>query len=386
MAASMALQVSLSNKANLSAISKVSAFPVFLNNRLPVSMILPSGQQGSTNSPVCRSVWARDGSICNPSQVVNFANTKLAESTYSAARLQPWTTKISQAMTSSVAKLSVQAAVKPPTLARAAPRFLLPGMSSGSSGSIVTVVPNFNFNAASLHLVYNAAIFQPLVQFNFATFTNEMDKCWKYLSHARKVSMCYACSQTNSKYFQGNKAIILQEDCKNMLTSCLPFFKQVTLYIKSAHHALVEYQQQQQSNWNQERHRILKNLNTAMTAADLTNLISQYYSSSTGAAAKLTVGNKLCLKLFRLYTSPIFDLVGRLVESVKQELAEVNPGRLLNDFFNALAPGDDSDPFSGDVAILFTGANGPMLQSSDSSISPVGNSGKEAMNLTNAFA
>ena len=48
--------------------------------------------------------------------------------------------------------------------------------------------------------------------------------CWKQMKSKRSSSLCSVCSGQNYKYFLGNKAIIDENACDDMLNSCLSFF------------------------------------------------------------------------------------------------------------------------------------------------------------------
>jgi hypothetical protein len=235
----------------------------------------------------------------------------------------------------------------------------------------------------------NMAMFQQFVQFDMNTFINNMKTCWGYLNHARKVAMCYACSQHNKRYFSQGKAIINQEDCGQMLNSCLPFFRGVTSYITDAHKIL---HTNGANNWSSHQLDTLKKLHQSMIEASLTEKIT-LYTASTGVA-KTNCGNGLCLKLFRLYTSPIFDKVGEMVDSVTRQVKQVaaaskTAARSLiagNPLLSRDNQGSD-DPFAGDVAIITAGANGGFsLQYSDTSSAPIGHDvHKKAMNFSLSF-
>lgn len=410
------------------AATKAVELPAYLKAILPPKILLPPNQQGQLSSEMCKAVWSVDGTICQPKKVLNYLAT---------------TNKLKSLDSKSVE--SGEATSGP------VKRRLLPSLTA----SATSAVPNQNQPISNLindhpaeNLKFDQKVFEPLMTFDFTKFTGYMNTCWKYLSHARNVSMCYACSQHNTRYFQKGKAIVTQQDCRNMLSSCLPFFRTVAAYIKDAHFALVEFQSAAtatpqstptsplaagavtsfsntpasgngpasnggtkkpsqplnqggkseqvgfSSNWakvlTEDQNKILNSLYSSMVKVKLLDQINEY-DSSTVATTKNKCGNSLCLKLFRLYISPIFELIGKMVESVKKEVDSITkPSKAIQT--NAprfLSPDDEQglhNPFEGDVAILFTDPAGHIwVQSSDNVINSVANGEKQAMNFSMAF-
>lgn len=389
-------------------------FPTKLQTILPANLLQPASQQGRiTSSPVCSAVWSKEGTICNPQAVLSFAisrneitiNPNLVQQQLAAKQthVQPVNRKLAMA----------RAVIKSPSF------------STGTIAAPVNAKATANFNPGMLLLEEQTV--KPLIEFDKARFTNQMNECWRYLSHARNVSMCYACSQQNSKYFEKGKAIIKQTDCNNMLSKCLPFFNTIADYLKNAHTTLSKLQIKSiaapvapvrprrilttlrfttsmlpkstktltladqgtiakvdswAKSWTQEQLTILNNLYSAMTKANLVHLLDQHTKSSVGIARQ-NAANRLCLKLFVLYKDPIFGLVEQLFHT--ESGRKLFMGLDMSAGSNGNDSGADRDPFEGDVAILSDGPGGSWLQTADSQAVPVGHGTKEAMNMTMAF-
>lgn len=449
------IQTSPNSASMISSREAISRDFSAMSVRLPQALILPVNQQGPTNSPVCKAVWSKDGTICNPSKVLQVAQVQNNPAEFSTVSM----IATKQAFTQSVNTFKVvvptiialsslsKSVLAPKTPSPPIPR-LLAGYSMPVGQVTATPVATVSLNLANIgnvHTIkYDARVFEKLLAFNMDTFVSEMDSCWKYLSHARNIAMCYACSQHNSQYFFNGKAIVSPQDCSTMLSKCLNFFSSITVLVTEAHYALVEFQKVSNvqparvlsralSNWkpitktgtgsssgsssksgsnsqgssvgfslqfgnlfSQEQQSILINLYKAMNDANLPNQITCYNTQS--GTQKVTCQNSLCLRLFRLYKTPIFDEVGKLVDTIKRDLdlavkstekvtsqKRILQADMFNDNNGNNGGSSNSDLFGGDIAILFTDANGQnMVQSSDTLVTP-GGTNHQPMNFTHQF-
>lgn len=229
-------------------------------------------------------------------------------------------------------------------------------------------------------------IINPLVKdldiFNFTKYQADIDKCWNYMNHVRGVALCYACQSGNEKYFSQDKAIVSQTDCNNMLGSCLPFFRDTI----DALQAVQKISQSNiRSNWNSDTILVhLDQLTTQMKNSELDIIISKY-DAIIKSNKKHDFANQICLMLFRLYSDPIFGIIGQLADGFTQILGGSSGSRKLFGNSNTLSS-SSLNPFSGDVAILQNIPNNgaQSILFSDSTSSPLG-SNQTAMNLSLAF-
>jgi hypothetical protein len=373
---------------------------------LPANMVLPESQQGSKTSPYCKDVWGKDGTICKPDVMLSFARDTNKISQSLAARAAVWpgrysTLATAYSVTSAAAiqnhgALMAGAASLSTSSGQPLRRLLLAATSGLSGASTTGVVSSVSTRGiqAQISPQLNVELVKPLVAFDISSFIINLNTCWSYLNRARNTSMCYACSQENSKYFANGKAIIGQQDCSNMLTSCLPFFSDVTVYVKNANSVFASTESP--NNWNAGHLAILKKLYTGMVNANLTAQISLYKTTTT-AKVRTNTGDSICLKLFRLYQSPIFDTIGEMVDAVTTELTKETARSLQGTSSGSSSPNsagvsqttsgssDGSELFVGDVAIFKTADDGSsILQFSDFSSSPA-TDGYKPMNLSLAF-
>src|SRR5688500_18205969 len=82
----------VSTTLKVATVTKATALPSSLS-MLPKNLLLPTTQQGSKNSTVCKAVWGVEGTICKADVVLAYAKTNNTISMSTSLKTTFWTSK-----------------------------------------------------------------------------------------------------------------------------------------------------------------------------------------------------------------------------------------------------------------------------------------------------
>lgn len=270
----------------LTTVSPATALPIGFSMPSEVTNLV---QSKGTSSPVCRSVWSKDDTLCDANGLINF----------DTSRNQLITADVTQL------KLIVAKSLNMGIVQSQSARRLL--------GSSFISASNWN---------------------PYASKTPEVQKCWDFLIKTREAALCYACSKQNSNYFTSQKALLSKDDCDSMLLNCGDFFRVTLAKILAVNPKSIKSAATKQN---------LLAFRAYVEKSQLATLFVQWdIPEKTKSAA-----SSLCARLYTIYKEPLFKLFLDMETAIQND--KNSKGRLLQS--DPLASSLSTNPFEGDVAI-----------------------------------
>lgn len=288
---------------------------------------------------VCKAIWDKDGSTCTDKQILDL----LAKSDRSLESIEPM------------------------------PESFAPGPFIGPSRRLFFSKAMFAAIAKVLALIKKASE-------QSRRYSAEMNSCFTYLTKAKDLNLCYACSKQKHKYYFNNKALITPQECNHMLGKCLPFFK---LNFEIVAEAGSDFVCNALFGSDHKHGDVIKRLHDAIVKANIKSLIDGH--DRTSGPVRQHFSDQLCLKLFRLHQHKLFKEIQQAVLLVREAAAKNNKGRKLSNWSQFSFQDYSSNPFEGDVGILNNAPHGQTISTTSGHIAHTAPHSHRPMNFSLNF-
>lgn len=240
------------------------------------SVIAKSGGIEHTKDQTCWSVWSTEYGICNAAKLIFYSSER---------------TKL---VNDIIAQIKKQLE-------------LLASLSANHIAKAKTAVASLLKKTKRFRALELNSPEQP--ESDLRSFANSIDSCWNFMRRAKDAALCYVCSKSNSNYFIEGKAVVLEENCSDMVTSCFSFIKGFSNFVEKTFS--LKQKLSTGSNWDTSTIGILMK---AMNEADIKPLLEKFETSKS-PKEKLHASNSLCLRFLKLNKASIFNVIKEILDS-----------------------------------------------------------------------
>lgn len=310
---------------------------------------------------ICKSLWSKEGSACNSTELEDYAMSQSNLFLESASVFKQEIKNIRDKLSNSDNRLN---------------------------------------NATDVNLQFYKRFSN---DFLIKEMLDATDNCVNYQKPERNNALCFICSGKASQYFFKSKAIVSSEQCSGMLNKCSAFYTfsldivQGFVELGTILNQRLDAIRSDYSNWIQHNSKVrffkekVEELNDLLVKADLKNLLHKYQN---GKDAKVEAS--LCARLYTVNQKPAIFWFGLLLSFVNRNIGDYvkvlnrlnsrllfsQQARHLQDLYSL----GSSNMFSGDVVVFSSQDN--MFTSYDGvtgSSNSINSDNKKPMNLSMIF-